>query len=223
MNISSLQNVASLNNAYIVVGSLAETRSAVLSVLEKRGVKTAGNPDFYEFSASDFGVDDARAVSAFASFKSLGNAKYFLLSMSRPTADAQNALLKVIEEAPGNSIFFFVVESAGHLLPTIRSRCVQLSGEVTLSNSHTEEAEKFLKDTYESRLSTVEKMTGYITKTQDRTPSRSFVRSLLSVAREKKYSANALRDILDADTYMRMQGSSAKAIVSHLAVTLPRS
>lgn len=223
MNINSLQNVASLGNAYIVVGSLSETRTAVLELLAKRGVTISGNPDLYEISASDFGVDDARAVSAFASYKSLGEAKYFLLTISRPTADAQNALLKVIEEAPGNSIFFFIVESAGHLLPTIRSRSVQIAGVTAVEESYGEEAEKFLKDSFESRLSSVEKMTGYISKTQDRSPSRSFVRSLLSVAKDKKYPAQALRDILDSEKYMRMQGSSAKAILSHLAVSLPRS
>lgn len=223
MNISLLQNAPSLSNAYIVVGSLSETRTAVLNMLHARGVSTLGNPDFYEFSAPEFGVDDARAVSAFASFKALGDAKYFLLSVSRPTADAQNALLKVIEEAPGSSVFFFIVESAGHLLPTIRSRCVQVSGESATLDAHKEEVENFLKDSYESRLAAVEKMSSYITKTQDRTPSRSFVRSLLSVAREKKYPAPNLRDILDAEKYIRMQGSSTKAILSHLAVSLPRS
>lgn len=222
MTISSLQNVSSLANAYIVVGSLTETRNAILATLTKRGVQTAGNPDFYEFLGSDFGVDDARAVSAFASFKSLSDAKYFVLSIHRATADAQNALLKVIEEAPGNSVFFFITESAGHLLPTVRSRCVQIQGEQALSSEGAKEAEQFLKDTYEGRLSSVEKMTGYISKTQDRAPSRAFVRSLLSAGRERKYPAESMRDIMDAEKYLRMQGSSAKAVLSHLAVSLPR-
>ena len=187
MNISLLQNISSLANAYIVVGSLTATRTAVIALLHKRGVTTSGNPDFSECTASDFGVDDARAVTAFASLKSLSGAKYFILPISRATTEAQNALLTVV------------------------------------SSEHTEEAEKFLKDSYESRLSSVEKMTSYISKTQDRSPSRAFVRSLLSVSKEKKYSAQALRDILDAEKYMRMQGSSAKAVLSHLAVSLPRS
>lgn len=223
MNISSLQNISSLAHAYIVVGSIVETRTAVINLLQKRGVTTLANPDLYEFTASDFAVDDARAVSSFASLKSLTGAKYIVLSINRATTEAQNALLKVVEEAPGNSVFFFIVESAGHLLPTIRSRAVQISGIVSASSEGTEDAEKFLKDSYESRLSQVEKMTSYISKTQDRNPSRAFVRSLLSVTKDKKYSAQALRDILDAEKYMRMQGSSAKAILSHLAVSLPRS
>ena len=190
--------------------------------LKARGIKISGNPDVYEFSGSEFGVDDARAVSAFASLKPYGDAKYFLLSMSRASAEAQNALLKVIEEAPGSSVFFFIVESAGNMLPTLRSRCVQISGERTDSGESSEEALRFLKDSFESRLGAVEKMTSYISKTQDRAPIRAFVRALLKSAKEKKYPAPNLRDILDADRYLRMQGGSAKAVLSHLAVSLPR-
>jgi len=39
---------------------------------------------------------------------------------------AANALLKMLEEPPANSIFFLVSHAPGRLLPTIRSRCRQL-------------------------------------------------------------------------------------------------
>jgi DNA polymerase-3 subunit delta' len=37
-----------------------------------------------------------------------------------------NALLKMLEEPPPNSIFFLVSHAPGRLLPTIRSRCRRL-------------------------------------------------------------------------------------------------
>ncbi|MEO7635368.1 MAG: DNA polymerase III subunit delta', partial [Sphingomicrobium sp.] len=37
-----------------------------------------------------------------------------------------NALLKMLEEPPANTIFFLVTNAAGRLLPTIRSRCRRL-------------------------------------------------------------------------------------------------
>lgn len=39
---------------------------------------------------------------------------------------AANALLKMLEEPPGNTIFFLVTHAPGRLLPTIRSRCRRL-------------------------------------------------------------------------------------------------
>ena len=40
---------------------------------------------------------------------------------------AANALLKMLEEPPSNSIFFLVSHAPGRLLPTIRSRCRRLN------------------------------------------------------------------------------------------------
>ena len=42
------------------------------------------------------------------------------------TVQAQNALLKTIEEPPAYAIIFLLTENADTLLPTIRSRCVML-------------------------------------------------------------------------------------------------
>ena len=44
-------------------------------------------------------------------------------------ASAANALLKMLEEPPANSIFFLVAHAPGRLLPTIRSRCRRLDFE----------------------------------------------------------------------------------------------
>lgn len=44
-------------------------------------------------------------------------------------ASAANALLKMLEEPPANTIFFLVSHAPGRLLPTIRSRCRRLEFE----------------------------------------------------------------------------------------------
>ena len=41
-------------------------------------------------------------------------------------SSAANALLKMLEEPPANSLFFLVSHAPGRLLPTIRSRCRRL-------------------------------------------------------------------------------------------------
>ncbi len=41
-------------------------------------------------------------------------------------ASAANALLKMLEEPPANTVFFLVAHAPGKLLPTIRSRCRRL-------------------------------------------------------------------------------------------------
>jgi DNA polymerase III subunit delta' len=44
-------------------------------------------------------------------------------SMDELNKEASNALLKMLEEPPPNTLFFLISHAAGRLLPTIRSRC----------------------------------------------------------------------------------------------------
>lgn len=225
MKIGELTGLKSLHHAYIVEGSAKRGADDVLSLLEKRGVKTKGNPDVLTLSYTELLVDHAGEISAYAALKPLGETKYLVISFSRATREAQNALLKVTEEALGRSSFFFCVDAAGHLLPTLRSRCIVVDLPASRDqNPETRiEAEEFLKGSYTKRLATVDRMVAYIAKTQDRLPVRVFVKDLLTLGYTQKLSLPALRDLLDADRYVRMQGSSPKAVLGHLAVTLPRS
>lgn len=52
---------------------------------------------------------------------------YLIDPASALNPSAQNALLKVLEEGPPYVAFLLLSESAGSLLPTVRSRCEQLS------------------------------------------------------------------------------------------------
>ena len=47
-------------------------------------------------------------------------------SMDELNREAANALLKMLEEPPANTLFFLVSHAPGRLLPTIRSRCRRL-------------------------------------------------------------------------------------------------
>ncbi len=228
MKLSELAHIKNLHHAYLVTGNAGKGAAEVLAMLETRGIKTAGNPDVLVLSFTDFSVDNAREVSSYASLKSMGDSKYIVVAWSRATNEAQNALLKVIEDAPGNSIFFFSIDAIGHVLPTVRSRAIEVSvteqgTDDASSGPQGPEAAEFLKAEFEERLKIVEKMAAYISKTQDRAPIRAFIKALLTAVHEKGASPQALRDLLDAERYVRSAGSSAKTILGHLAVSLPRT
>lgn len=224
MKVSELTHVKNLHHAYVAVGNASRGASEVLAMLRARGIKTLGNQDVLTLFFSEFTVDAARDVSSYASLKALKEAKYIIVTFSRATLEAQNALLKVVEEAPGSSIFFFCVDAAGHLLPTLRSRIIEVSLDSTLTlDEQPTEVKEFLSGSFEERLKMVDTMASEISKTQDRTSVRAFVKALLTSVHAKGATPAALRDLLDAERYMRIQGSSVKAVLGHLAVTLPRS
>ena len=58
---------------------------------------------------------------------SSANKIYIIPDSNKMTEQAQNALLKTIEEPPEYAVILLVTESAQNLLPTIQSRCVTLN------------------------------------------------------------------------------------------------
>lgn len=64
---------------------------------------------------------------------------YIILQAERMNTQAQNALLKVLEDPPGHACFILCASAADALLPTVRSRCVRVS-EMKGSEADSEEA-----------------------------------------------------------------------------------
>lgn len=73
-------------------------------------------------------VDDARTTSQFfARTAGLGGRRVCIVDAADDlNAESANALLKVIEEPPSDSVFLLVCHRLGRLLPTIRSRSIHL-------------------------------------------------------------------------------------------------
>lgn len=223
MNIHTLLHPPHPHHAYLVVGPTEASVQEINAALQSRGVKTDGNPDILSLSFSDLRVDDVRdVILPFAALSPIKDKKYLVLSFSRANDASQNALLKAVEESMGRTTFFFCVENAGHILPTLRSRTIVLKMNNERHVPNDSDAHAFLGESYAKRLARVESMARSAAKTHDRTPARIFAEDVLVLARERKFSVPALRDILDAASYLRMQGSSIKAALSHLAVMLPR-
>lgn len=203
-----------LSHAYLVRGEAKDVKKHIEGALQKKGVKTKGNPDCYIKEAETLSVDEAREISQFAALSPVSGNKYIFIYAKGATAEAQNALLKAVEEASGKSIFFFVLETGVPVLPTLLSRCVEVK-EVGVSGD-IKEAEEFLKMNYQERLKVAE---GF-QKDHDRDGARRLVRSLLRASDKKKINEKVLRDLLQADEYLKLSGSSPKGVVGHLALIL---
>ncbi|MCM8813717.1 MAG: hypothetical protein NC924_07285 [Candidatus Omnitrophica bacterium] len=70
-------------------------------------------------------IEESRMVREGAALKPYQAArKVFIFEQAqRLTAEAANALLKILEEPPANAVFILVAESSAHVLPTVVSRC----------------------------------------------------------------------------------------------------
>lgn len=198
--------------AYLIRGG-AGAREALIAALEERGVSMRGNPDVLVREANALSIDDVRALADFASLRPMGERKYVLISAQTMTREAQNALLKITEEGSGHSIFFFIIPTGVPVLPTLLSRCTSVKGRAA-EERDIERGEAFLCLGYAERLKAAEKFA----KDRDREGARMLVRSLLALADKKKLDKKKLRDILEADRFLQLSGSSPKAIIGHLAL-----
>ena len=82
--------------------------------------------DFKELNTADFrGVDTARAMIKQAYFRPInGQCTIWLLDeCHKQTNDAQNAILKILEDPPNHALFILATTEPEKLLPTIKTRC----------------------------------------------------------------------------------------------------
>lgn len=77
---------------------------------------------------TEIAVDDARGATGFFARTAAGGGWRVAIvdSADDLNAESANALLKVVEEPPRQSIFLIVCNRPGRLLPTLRSRCLVL-------------------------------------------------------------------------------------------------
>ncbi|HTK33611.1 MAG TPA: hypothetical protein VL335_03680 [Candidatus Paceibacterota bacterium] len=226
------------HHAYGIVGT-AETRDELISILEKTHKITAqGNPDFYIRNYETFTIDDAREVKVLHSSRPLtdegsiqGNngagKKIFILTMNGVTVEAQNALLKLLEEPAEYARFFLIIPSAHLLLPTVKSR-LSLIGE---SNSSKEtdadlikEAEAFIKANQTKRLDIVKTLVDAISKEkktkQDAIDFLNAVQEVVYKEKGAREGKSALEAIETARNYLNDRAPSVKMLLEYVALNV---
>ena len=86
------------------------------------------NPDFYvvEAEGASISVDDIRRMQHDVSIRPMYSSKkvYLVAEADKMTVQAQNCLLKTLEEPPGYAVIVLTTSNSNSLLETIRSRSI---------------------------------------------------------------------------------------------------
>lgn len=131
--ISSINNRnlnGSFSHANLIVGNDGIGKSVIAKYLSNQIIKVRDNAESVDIvkyypSSSSFGVDDVRNIINEVSKKPYeGDKKVLILyKCDKLTTQAQNALLKTIEEPPKGVYLILLSDSLETILDTIKSRC----------------------------------------------------------------------------------------------------
>jgi len=102
----------------LIVSNIENTLEQILPTLPKHNTRVIQNQ---EDGKSEFLIAHAQKAVKEA-YLATSEPKYIILCGSTLRIEAQNSLLKVLEEPPKNIIFVIITESKSSILPTIFSR-----------------------------------------------------------------------------------------------------
>ncbi len=220
-----------LHHAYLILGPKSEGENLVVSVCHELGLTEVGNPDFHAYRVNSFDIESARDVRERSQEKPFGLKKIFLISAERFTHQAQNALLKTLEEPSMNVHFFVLLSAPDLLLPTLLSRMQVVRsnsqessfkkssdvssgkhGQISL-NKIPASPEEFLRLSLKDRLNFAKKFA------DDERSLPTFLDSLMSLIRENG-SNEALKKIFTVRRFADDPSKSSRLILEHLALIL---
>lgn len=212
-----------MHHAYVYEGSLSEFEALVEDAREQLGFAAEHSPDVHVRVFEKFGIEESRWLASMAALRPASGRALFMLGISAITSEAQQALLKLLEEPQAGVVFVLLVPH-GVLLPTVRSR-VQMWKNTNLHQGEplVKEVVTFLKASGKERSDMIAKLLKDEEGLKDRV--RDFVNGLeAEVARfnlAEKRTREALADIAMVRNYLGDRSPSLKMLLEHLALALP--
>jgi hypothetical protein len=220
----------SLHHAYIVIGEPKKVVSELNDFLEQRfgaGFTASANPDYCLREFSSWGIDESRELKVFQSRKSVAwSVKIAIIVPEIITLQAQNSLLKTLEEPTAGTHFFIVARNLGEYLPTVISRCQVLKlGASLFSDELTETATDWLSTDIARRFD----LNKIVLKQQENNQNYvlNWLNCLLEIywgrvsgLADKKMIVGA-EALSKAIAYANQRGNSPRIILEHLAGVVP--
>ncbi len=210
-----------VGNTQLVAGN-ADSIPAVLAILEEAGIETTGNADVYVRTYQHFGVDEARELRERAGLRpALGKRRVFVVTTPDINREAQNALLKTLEEPPADALFVFILPAPETLLPTFRSRTQTLVLEEVKKAAGLVDAKAFLAAQPQKRLDMLKPL---LEKGEDDKRDVGAILSFLAaLERSLAKKPDGLEPVYRARKYITDKGALVKPLLEQVALLVPHN
>jgi DNA polymerase III delta prime subunit len=215
-----------VHHAYILSAPAASIQELATIVPKLITVNDIGPEDTHTFVFPDGSVDEMRQLQARAVLAPRGKHALFMVHCGQLSTQAQNALLKLLEDGVPHACFVLSVPSVRLLLPTILSRVQVLTVQTSRDASMDMRAREILHaHAYERIKYSAELLDGYTDA-----DILHCIASIMGIAEEAHQkggiSDSDIRLILStcAQTvrYFTMNGAAKKTLLEACLLTLPR-
>lgn len=201
----------------LISSSLKQKIGEIEKILSQAGLKNP-HPDLLYFpSDTKLGIEQARIMKKHFSLKpySAKGRGVVLEDATNLTVEAQNALLKTLEEPPADALLILGAPSDANFLPTILSRCqverLQGTGDRG-QKDYKEDIDKLLDSGMEQRFE-------YIEKRKDR---EEFFHSLVNYFHQDlPNNSGFTKELLQAEEWQK-QNVNIRGILEYLMLVMPQ-
>ncbi len=216
-----------LAHAYVCSGNIENNKKTILRFLEEEmDYSVHANPNLYIHQYQSMGISDARDITDQQQKTAMGtgNRKIFIICFSSITVEAQNALLKTIEEPTPDTLIFLLTDAVENLLSTILSRAQLLSGETI--DEYKDLVQEFIGENFIGREKIYKQ---FLSDTKKNIPANKsgatqFISEILTHI-SQQYSWNnkteIYRDIEQMQNYIMNRSSSLKYIFEFISLRVP--
>lgn len=222
-----------LHHAYIIEGDIESIPVQLRTYLKKRKYIDENEMDFLYQSFDSFTMSDVPPLNEWNTTHavSLGK-KVCIIKTKFINHEAQQSLLKMIEEPRPNTHFFFILPKASTILPTVLSRVHLIKLVSTISSPTHPLTEIFLTAEPTERIQLIAKIIEDSKKNSSSAGLRFEAMELMSsiekymhseLKNQKNIKNNAYTNIKQIEkcrTYLDSPGASVKMLLEHIALVL---
>lgn len=221
-----------LYHSYVIEGNPQFLANELLSFLQIRGEIEKQSQDVICQMYESFTIEDSRAIKDWHNKLGITSGKRIcILATKFINKEAEQALLKIIEEPGINTHFFIIIPDSSILLPTIISRVQIIKINKFENEEIIKEVSTFIKSTSNIRIEMIAKIIKDHKDQEGGGQLRSyaivFVNELEKFYYQKfkdkkddKETIFILEELQKSRNYLNTHGASVKMILEHLALVI---
>jgi DNA polymerase III delta prime subunit len=207
----------------IVEPNISKRTEVILEVLKDNGLQQQHPNMFWMGEGEKLGVEVVRKIVEHLSLKPYqgGGQAVVLVEADNLTPEAQNAMLKTLEEPPIDSVILLGATSEDNFLPTVLSRCQIVNSKVKgqrseLEDKDKEQVEKLINSSTEERFKYIEKLEDKQKLLDDLT---TYFHSQLTTNHGSS-TITILEDLIQAHRWTK-QNVNLRAILEYIMLKIP--